>query len=74
MACQKPGGLTDLKCIKPFASHLTGIQFSLQDLLELTLTAKTRNEVNRVLAYLKRFICVLMLAVWYKVLAAIVTR
>ena len=60
-----------LQSIKPFASHLTGIQLALQDLLELTLTAKTRNEVNGVLAYLKSFVCVLMSAVWYKVLAAI---
>ena len=60
-----------LQSIKPFASHLTGIHLALQDLLELTLTAKTRNEVNRVLAYLKCFVCVLMSAVWYKVLAAI---
>ena len=60
-----------LQSIKPFASHLTSIQLALQDLLELTLTAKTRIEVNGVLAYLKSFVCVLMLAVWYKVLAAI---
>jgi hypothetical protein len=56
---------------KPFASHLTDIQLALQDLLELTSTAKTRNEVNGVLAYLKRFVCVLMFVVWYKELTAI---
>ena len=63
-----------LQSIKPFAVHLTGIQLALQDLLEITLTAKTRNEVNGVLAYLKSFVsvCMLMLAVWYKVLAAII--
>ena len=58
-----------LQSIKPVASHLTGIQLALQDLLELTLSAKTGNEVNGVLAYLKSFVCVLMSAVWYKVLA-----
>ena len=60
-----------LQCIKPFAFHLNGIQLALQDLLELNLTAKTRNEINGVLAYLSSFICVLMSAVWYKILAAI---
>ena len=60
-----------LQSIKPFASHLTGIQLALKDLLELTLTAKTRNEVNGVLAYLKSFVCVLISALWYKVLATI---
>ena len=62
MTCQKPGGLTDFKvsnlCILPY-QHSVSIARS----LELTLTAKTRNEVNRVLAYLKGFVCVLMLAV-----------
>ena len=63
-----------LQSIKPFAVHLTGIQLAWQDLLEITLTAKTRNEVNGVLSYLKSFVsvCVLMSAVWYKVLAAII--
>ena len=60
-----------LKSIKPFASHLTRIQLELQDLLKLNLTTKTRNEANGVLAYLKSVVCVLMLAVWYKVLATI---
>ena len=60
-----------LQCIKPFVSHLNGIQLALQDLLELNLTAKTRNEINEVLAYLRTFICVLTLAVWCKILAAI---
>ena len=59
------------QCIKLLASHLNGIQIALQDLLELNLTAKTRNEINGVLAYLRSFICVLMSVVWYKILAAI---
>ena len=35
---------TRLQCIKPFASHLNGIQVALQDLLEHNLTAKIRNK------------------------------
>ena len=54
-----------LQCIKSFASHLNGIQLALQNLLELSLTAKTRNKINSVLAYLRTFICVLLSAVWY---------
>ena len=60
-----------LKCTKPFASHLNCIQLALQNLLELNLTAKTRNKINGVLAYKRTFICVLMTAVWCKMLAAI---
>ena len=60
-----------LQCIKPFVSHLNGIQLALQDLLQLNLTAKTRNEIQGVLAYLRTFICLLMSAIWYKVLSAI---
>ena len=56
-----------LQCIKPVASHLNGIQLALQDLLELSLTAKTRNEINGVLAYKRTFIYVLMSAVWYNI-------
>ena len=41
-----------LQCIKPLASHLNGIQLALQDLLELNLTTKTRNEIIGVLACL----------------------
>ena len=52
-----------LQCIKPFASHLNGIQLALQDPFELSLTARTRNEINGVLAYLRTFICVPMSAV-----------
>ena len=43
----------------------------MQDQLEPNLTAKTRNEINGVLAYIRTFTCVLMLAVWYKILSAI---
>ena len=35
-----------LQCIKPFTSHLRGIQLALQHLLELNSTVKTRNEIN----------------------------
>ena len=60
-----------LQYINPFASHLNGLQVALQDLLELKLTAKTKNEINDALAYLRTFICVLLSAIWHKLLAAI---
>ena len=41
------------------------------DLFELSLTAKTRNDVNGVLAFQRTIICVLMSAVWYNILAVI---
>ena len=39
-----------LQCIKSIASHLNGILLAFQDMLELNLTAKIRNEINGVLA------------------------
>ena len=52
-----------LQCFRPFASHINDIQIAMQDLLELNLTAKTRNEMNGVLAYQTTSICVPMLIV-----------
>ena len=40
-------------------------------LVELSLTAKTNNEINGVLVHLRTFVCVLMSAIWYKTLSAI---
>ena len=62
-----------LRYTKPFLSHPNGIQLALQDGLELNLTAKTLNELNGVLAYLRTFTCVLMSAVLHKILNAIGT-
>ena len=60
-----------LQSIKPFVSHLNGIQLALQYLLELNLTAKTLNEINGILAYLGTHNDMLMSAVRHKSLAAI---
>ena len=60
-----------IQCTKPFASHLNGIQVALQHQLELNLAAKTRNQINGVLAFLRTFTCVSMSAAWDKILPAI---
>ena len=70
MAFQKPGDLLDFNVPSLFAFHFNRIQFALQDLLELNFVAKTINEINGVLAYPRRFVCVLMSAIWYKRLDA----
>ena len=42
-----------------------------EELLELNLTAKSRNDVKGVLSDVTSFICIIMSVVWYKVLAPI---
>lgn len=53
--------------MKPTAGHLSGIKLTLEDLLELNLTARTRTEINGALTYVTSFICVIMSVLWYKV-------
>lgn len=49
-----------VECVKPIAAHLPGIKLALEDLLQLNLMAKTRNEVHGVLLYVTYFACVLI--------------
>jgi Domain of unknown function (DUF4371)/hAT family C-terminal dimerisation region len=57
--------------VRPFAAHLPGIENALQQLLTLNLTPKTRYEIMGVIKYVNSFECVVMAAVWLKVLVSI---
>lgn len=57
--------------VRPFAAHLPGIENALRQLLTLNLTPKTRYEIMGVIKYVKSFECVVMAAVWLKVLVSI---
>ena len=44
-----------VESVKPFAAQLSGIKLSLEELLELNLTSKTRTEVKGALYYINSF-------------------
>ena len=60
--------------VRPFTTHLLGINLSLNELLELNQTAKTKTEIFGAINYVSSYKCVLMSAIWYKVLKAIDER
>ena len=60
--------------IRPFITHLPGINLSLNELLELNLTAKTKTEIFGAINYVSSHKCELMSAIWYMVLKAIDER
>lgn len=60
--------------VRPFTTHLPGINLSLNELLELNLTAKAKTEIFGAINYVSSYKCVLMSAIWYKVLKAIDER
>ena len=57
-----------VESVKPFAAQLSGIKLSLEELLELNLTSKTRTEVEGALYYNNSFSCIIMSSIWYKIL------
>ena len=60
--------------VRPFTTHLPGINLALNEILELNLTAKTKTEIFGAINYVSSYKCVLMSAIWYKVLNAIDER
>ena len=60
--------------VRPFAAHLPGLKTALQDLLNLNLTSQTRSTIHGAISYVSSFKCVLMSAIWIKVLTAIDIR
>jgi len=60
--------------VQPFAAHLPGIKKALEDFLLLNLTPKTTIEVNSAIKYVSSFTCIVMSALWSKVLAPIKQR
>ena len=60
--------------VRPFAAHLPGIRSALEQLHTLNLTPKTATEVNAAIRYISSFTCILMSAIWLKILVAIDQR
>ena len=57
--------------VRPFAAYLPGIKKALEDLLLLNLTPKKNIEVNGAIKYVSSFTCIMMSALWSKVLVPI---
>nr|XP_047123504.1 zinc finger MYM-type protein 1-like [Hydra vulgaris] len=57
--------------IKPFATHLPGIIKSVADIRNLNLSIENRANLNGIISYMESFECILMSAIWFKVLTAI---
>ena len=60
--------------VRPFAAHLPGIRLALEKLLQLNLTPKTRTEVSGAIKFVSSFTCIVMSAIWLKILVAIDQR
>eukprot|EP00112_Aurelia_sp_Birch-Aquarium-sp1_P025206 Seg827.5 transcript_id=Seg827.5/GoldUCD/mRNA.D3Y31 product="hypothetical protein" protein_id=Seg827.5/GoldUCD/D3Y31 len=60
--------------VHPFAAHLPGIKVALQQLLASNLTPKTTIDVNGAIRYVSSFVCIVMSAIWLKILVAIDQR
>ena len=60
--------------VRPFAAHLPGIKKSLQELLDLNLTAEARAKVLGAIKYISSFVCIVLSAMWLKILVAIDQR
>ncbi|XP_065684242.1 uncharacterized protein LOC136096651 [Hydra vulgaris] len=58
-------------CIKPFATHLPGIIKSVADIRNLNLSIENCADLNGIISYMESFECILMSAIWFKVLTAI---
>ena len=61
-----------IDCVRPFARHLSSIKNAVTELSETSnLTAEVTSNLNGINKYLNTFECVLMSAIWIKVLSMI---
>ena len=51
--CTRWSNLVDSE--KPFVAHLPGVLLALEDLIELNLTSKTRNQIHGAICYVSSF-------------------
>ena len=60
-----------VESVKSFASHIPGIRSFLDALLQLNLTPETKADFQSILKHTSSFLCILLSAIWVKVLLAI---
>ena len=57
--------------VKPFVAHLPGVKLALENLLELNITPKIRNEIHGAIYYVRSFTCIIMSVVWHRILVSL---
>ena len=60
--------------VRPFAPHLPEIKKALEELPSLNLTPKTTIDVNSAMKYVSSVTCIVMFALWLKILVPINQR
>ena len=58
-------------CVKPFATHISGIRNAIISIKNLNLTAETKYDLIGIESYIGSFQCVLLSSIWLKILTAI---
>ena len=60
-----------VESVKPLVARLSGVKLALEDLLELNITTKTKNEIHGALCYVSFPTCIIMSVVWRRTLVPI---
>ena len=63
-----------VESVKPFAANIPSILASLDAVLQFNLSSEAKNDVHALKKYVNSFTCVLLAAIWFKVLSAIDIR
>ena len=57
--------------VKPFVAHLSGVTLTLEKVLELNITPKTRKRIHGAMCYCRSFTGIIVSVVWHKILVPI---
>ena len=60
-----------VESVKQFVGHLPGVKLTLEDLLELNPTPKSRNKIHGAICYVSSFSCIIMSVMWYRIVVSI---
>ena len=63
-----------MESVKPFTANIPSILASLDAVLQFNLSSEAKNDVHALKKYVNSFTCVLLAAIWFKVLSAIDIR
>ena len=57
-----------VESVKSFVAHLPGVKLALEDVLELNLTQKIRNEIHGTTCYVSSLTSIIMSVMWNRIL------
>ena len=63
-----------MESVKPFAANIPSILAPLDAVLQFNLSSEAKNDVHALKKYVNSFTCVLLAAIWFKILSAIDIR